>query len=114
MLYCICLPVTSRKPHLHRNEVSLLVNCARITERERPVERGFSDRPPEIDDLEAAREQRGDVVGGQVPRDAGGGGFGRLVDVHLGDGLAFLWGIFELAWAAAVSSEYCDCTATLA
>ena len=89
MLYCICLPVTSRKPHLHRNEVSLLVNCARITERERPVERRVADGTPDIDNLEPAtcKERLGlrwrkhdPYTGRSSPR--------GLVDVHLGDGLA--------------------------
>ena len=59
------------------------------------------DRPPEVDDLEALREESGHVLRGEVAVDAGDGRVLGLVNVHLWHGLALLRGVLELARAAA-------------
>ena len=55
---------------------------------------------PQVDDLEAAGEQRGHVCDGEVPTYAGGGGVGGLVDAYLQHRLTLLRGVVELARVA--------------
>ena len=86
------------------HEVVLDVDAPVVAEGKRPVPGGMMYGPPEVDDLEAALEERGRVGGGEVSVYAGDGGGGGLVDVDLGDGLAFGGVVVQLAGAAAPDS----------
>ena len=78
--------------HPTGHKVARGIEAARVAQREQPVPRRAPDRPPQVDDWEAAGEQRGHVRGGEVPTYAGGGGVGGLVDAYLVHGLALLCG----------------------
>ena len=91
---------------VRRDEVRARVDAAEVAQRERPVVRGPRDGPPEVDDLEAAREERGRVLGGEVAVDPRDRRRGRLVDVHLRDWLARLGRAVCFARAAAAADGW--------
>ena len=95
-----CLPVPIRVLERRRHQILLGVHAPIVAQRERPVPRCVPDRPPEVDDLVAAREQLGYVFGRQVTPDARGGGFGGLVDVDLQDRLVLLRVVLWVVLAA--------------
>ena len=101
VLHAERLPVAVGVLQRGRHEVVRAVDGAVVAERERPVERGVVDGPPEVDDLETAREQLGDVVRGEMAADARDGRLLRLVDMYLRHGLALLRRVFDLARAPA-------------
>ena len=84
-----------------RKRVRFRIDATVVAQSKGPVEGRMRDGAPEINDLEAALEERRDVGGRKVPVDAGDGRFGGLIDMHSDDGLAGLWGIPDLAWAIA-------------
>ena len=72
------------------DEVRARVDAAVVAQRERPVVRRTSDGTPQVNDLEAALEERGRVLGGEMAVDSRDGRRGGLVDVHLWHRLALL------------------------
>ena len=72
----------------HWKYVLLFVNASVVAERERPVQSGVFNGTPEIDYLEATREEPRDVDRRKMAVYVCDGRPGRLIDVDLRDGLA--------------------------
>lgn len=100
VLHRIRLTLPIRVDQVGGDQVCFRVNRTIVAQRERPVIRRMRDGPPEVDDLEAALEERRRVGRREVPMDTRNRGGSRLVDVHQRYWLSLLRGIVEFSGAA--------------
>jgi hypothetical protein len=84
--------------------ILLHVDAAVVAQRDGPVHGGVLDGAPEVDDLEAPRQQLRHLRRGEMAVHARDCRRGGLVDVRLRHGLAVLGAVVDLAGAAAADS----------